>query len=112
MTFEQQQLLQATLEKQKAQLMDRIDQQKQATETVELDQSRQGRLSRMDALQQQAMAKATLNRLKNQLKQVNTTLSQLTDSDFGYCQQCGEAIEWDRLKINPTLTVCFECMNE
>ena len=42
----------------------------QAAQTVELDQTRVGRLSRMDAMQAQAISIATNNRRKTELRQM------------------------------------------
>lgn len=80
-----------------------------AAETVELDQTRQGRLSRMDALQGQAMSLAALNRRKTELKNIDQALERIENDDYGYCQECGEEIAVQRLEFNPTVTHCIHC---
>jgi len=80
-----------------------------ATDTVELDQTRQGRLSRMDALQGQQMSIATLNRRNQELKNIELVLKRLDEDDFGYCQLCDKEISRKRLEIDPTLTCCIHC---
>ncbi len=80
-----------------------------ATATVELDQTRVGRLSRMDAMQSQAMSLETCRRRDLQLKQIAAALRRLDDDDYGYCQECGKAIAEQRLQINPTATLCIAC---
>lgn len=80
-----------------------------ATETVELDQTRQGRLSRMDALQGQAMSIATANRRKLELKSIERALSKIDNGEYGYCELCDAEIPVRRLEINPTVTHCIDC---
>jgi DnaK suppressor protein len=76
---------------------------------VELDQSRVGRLSRMDALQGQAMAQETVRRRKNELARIEAALQRLSDGDYGYCLKCDEEISDKRLALDPSTTLCIEC---
>jgi DnaK suppressor protein len=80
-----------------------------ASQTVELDQSRQGRLSRMDALQAQQLALETQRRQQRRLQAVDGALSRLSKGDFGVCFQCGERIALPRLQFDPTVTRCINC---
>ena len=77
--------------------------------TVMLDQSSVGRLSRMDAMQRQAMAEATHRRRNARKGRIEATLARLNDGEFGYCQDCGEAIAVERLKLDPTVANCVGC---
>ena len=76
---------------------------------VELDQTRVGRLSRMDALQRQAMAQATDERRRLELLRIEAALKRIKTEDFGFCAVCGEPIEERRLALDPTLATCVEC---
>lgn len=76
---------------------------------VELDQSRVGRLSRMDAMQQQAMAVAKLSTYKRQLRQVVAALGRLDNGDYGFCKVCDEPIPFARLQIRPETEYCLKC---
>ena len=76
---------------------------------VQLDQQSVGRLSRMDALQVQAMAKAEQVRRDTRLRQVNAALKRLDDGAFGDCLKCGEIIENKRLHADPAATLCIVC---
>ncbi|WP_169543136.1 TraR/DksA family transcriptional regulator [Sneathiella aquimaris] len=76
---------------------------------VELDQSRVGRLSRMDALQNQAMAQDTVRRRKNEITRIDAALKRLADGDYGYCVTCDEEISEKRLSLDPSTPVCIEC---
>lgn len=82
---------------------------KEAGSTVELDQTRTGRLSRMDALQGQAMAKAGQARAELELKRITAALARIRDGSYGECLECGEVIAEKRLEANPTVTLCIRC---
>ncbi len=82
---------------------------KESSRTVELDQSKIGRLSRMDALQQQAMAKATDERADIELSQIEGALGRIKAGEYGYCIKCGEDIAEGRLRVNPGVLTCIEC---
>lgn len=77
--------------------------------TVELDQQAVGRLSRMDALQNQAMAKATGARRKTERARLQAALARMDDGEFGYCEDCGEDIAPGRLRLDPAATRCVDC---
>lgn len=77
--------------------------------TVELDQTSVGRLSRMDALQGQAMAKATNARRGQRKLRITAALDRMDDGEFGYCLECGEAIAPARLDLDPTVPTCIGC---
>ena len=77
--------------------------------TVELDQSRVGRLSRMDALQGQAMNNAIAARRRQKLVAIEAALDRLNEEEFGYCVLCGDEIALKRLELDPTVAVCSSC---
>lgn len=93
-------------------LREAVQTDKDATRPVELDQTRQGRLSRMDAMQAQQMAQAVARRREQQLRRVDGALKRIDSGDFGYCFRCGEAISAKRLDADPTITRCMDCMEE
>ena len=78
---------------------------------VKLDQRAVGRLSRMDALQSQAMAKATGSQRAAQRVGLKAALLRLEDGDYGSCLDCGEEIALARLKLNPAVQTCITCAN-
>lgn len=78
---------------------------------VDLD-SPIGRLSRVDALQQQAMAKAKTAGLKRRLQQVEAALQAMRSGRYGECRMCEEPIDYARLKARPEAPLCFECQSE
>jgi len=82
---------------------------KEAADTVELDQSRQGRLSRMDALQGQAMSQALNQRREIELRKISSALQRVESGDYGYCVKCGEEIAPKRLDLDPATPLCVAC---
>ncbi len=79
---------------------------------VELDQSKVGRLSRMDAMQAQAMAKASSQRREQMLRQIEAALKRIDDDEYGYCKECDEPINPKRLEFDPTSVLCIECASK
>ena len=84
----------------------------QASEVVELDQTTVGRLSRMDAMQAQAMSVEVDQRRKLELQRIKRSLKHIEEGDYGTCQNCGEMINPLRLKSSLTVTLCIECASE
>ena len=78
--------------------------------TVELDQQAVGRLSRMDALQSQAMAQAQARRRQVERQRIRAALLRLAEGEYGWCIDCGEAIAPARLAADPAVPKCAECM--
>lgn len=76
---------------------------------VELDQNKVGRLSRMDAIQVQAMAEAIEKRRQFELKRIETALGRLNQGEYGYCLTCGDEIELKRLELDPAASQCTGC---
>ncbi|MFO7857869.1 MAG: TraR/DksA family transcriptional regulator [Ectothiorhodospiraceae bacterium] len=77
--------------------------------TVTLDQTRVGRLSRMDALQGQAMAQAVSARARERMQRINAALRRLDSGDHGYCVHCDEPIGAGRLEADPATASCLAC---
>lgn len=97
-----------------AQLTDILQDSSDLAGTVELDQSRMGRVSRIDAIQQQKMAQAALARHKIRLERVEATIERYEDDpeEYGICPECDEDIAFKRLKATPDAIFCIECAEE
>ena len=80
-----------------------------AAKTVELDQACTGRLTRMDALQAQAMSIDAQRRRVLELQLIDAALQRLTQGEYGYCLDCGEVIAIKRLQHNPAVVLCINC---
>lgn len=76
---------------------------------VTLDQQAVGRLSRMDALQSQAMAKAGQARRDGEVKKLRAALARIDEGEFGYCEDCGGEIALKRLEFDPGAALCISC---
>ncbi len=81
----------------------------EARRPVELDQAAVGRLSRMDAMQVQAMAKAVGARRQGRAQRIEATLRRLDEGDYGFCTVCGDEIPLKRLKLDLTVERCVGC---
>lgn len=81
----------------------------EAAATVQLDQSKVGRLSRMDAMQQQAMVKATRRKMRLRLEQCRAAAAAMKAGDYGYCKKCDEPIGFRRLSARPESPFCIAC---
>jgi DnaK suppressor protein len=80
-----------------------------ARKPVQLDQTSVGRLSRMDAMQGQAMQLETERRRAIEQQRIEAALLRIRDGDFGYCTECGEDIALKRLEYDPTVPTCIDC---
>lgn len=83
-----------------------------ASATVMLDQSSVGRLSRMDALQQQAMASGIRERLLQRRLKLKAALDRIDAGRYGICCQCEGQLEQARLEQDPAAVFCAACMTE
>ena len=93
-----------------------MDQLKYLSETakdsrapVALDQQSVGRLSRMDAMQQQSMELATEERRQQRLAALAAALRRVKSGDYGYCMKCDDKIAAGRLAVDPAVTLCIDC---
>ena len=100
------------LQKLRAELLELAESGDESAAVVELDQTKVGRLSRMDAMQAQAMAKASLERRQQMLRQIDAALLRLDNDEYGYCRECDEPINPKRLEFDPTAVLCIECASK
>ena len=80
-----------------------------STKPVELDQTMVGRLSRMDAMQQQQMALASERRRHQELQKIELAFKRIEEDEYGYCIKCDEEIAEKRLEFDPTILTCIGC---
>jgi len=84
----------------------------QSAQTVMLDQSAVGRVSRGDALQQQEMAKARERRLDLRRRKLEAALNRVALGQYGFCCQCEAEIDAARLASDPAAVFCLDCLDE
>ena len=85
---------------------------KEAAQIVELDQTSVGRVSRMDAMQIQAMAVAANQRRQLELQKIGVALKRIDSEDYGYCLECDKEIAEPRLKLDPATSLCIKCASK
>ncbi|HEY5602152.1 MAG TPA: TraR/DksA C4-type zinc finger protein [Gammaproteobacteria bacterium] len=112
MTADELQAFKTKLLERKAQLLAIAQSADDAAATVELDQTRQGRLSRMDALQGQAVAIAAKNRRNQEVSRIEQALQRIEKDDYGYCQRCDNEIAAQRLEFDMSALFCKRCAEE
>ncbi|HSG30883.1 MAG TPA: TraR/DksA C4-type zinc finger protein [Thermodesulfobacteriota bacterium] len=93
----------------KSELLKEGEAGQEATKTVELDQSKVGRLSRMDAMQSQAIAVESQRRREIRIQRIDAALKRIDEDDFGYCTHCGLEIDPKRLEFDPSALLCIDC---
>jgi DnaK suppressor protein len=76
---------------------------------VELDQQSVGRVSRIDAMQMQAMSQAVQRRRAARRVAIRQALRLIAEGEFGFCVECGEPIATGRLEVDPTFAACVQC---
>ncbi len=99
----------ALLEARREELKALIHEAEGGTQPVALDQQSVGRLSRMDAMQVQAMAQASQRQRRQELRAIDAALERLANGEYGECVRCGEDIAPKRLTLNPTVQTCIHC---
>lgn len=99
----------AALETRRADLQDLAASSADGRATVELDQTRVGRLSRMDALQGQQMALETERRRKAELQRIAAAFARIKDGEYGWCLKCGDSVGKQRLDVDPSTATCVTC---
>lgn len=83
-----------------------------STRPVALDQQMVGRVSRIDAIQQQQMAQAGRGALEQRLRQVRAARRRLAEDDYGFCEACDRPIGYARLKVRPEAALCVSCQEQ
>lgn len=52
------------------------------------------------------------DRERKLLKKVDEALERIESKKFGICEECGEGISMNRLKVRPVATLCIACKEE
>jgi DnaK suppressor protein len=85
-----------------------LDASREDAKPVDLDEPI-GRLTRMDAMQQQNMTKASRRSLEARLKQIAGALATVEAGDYGLCARCDDPIGYPRLRARPESRLCVRC---
>ena len=68
-----------------------------------------GRLTYMDAYQQQQVALHAQRKLKSQVAAIRSALQRVQKGTYGICEGCGRAIPPERLEFMPEAAFCVNC---
>ena len=101
--------IEARLRARRAELVEAASAHEEDRHPVQLDQTRIGRLSRMDAVQDQAMAIEIERRREVEMARIDAALERLAEGEYGSCVTCGEAVEPQRLELDPATPLCLAC---
>ncbi len=112
LTQEQLEELTQNLQSLRDTLQQQLAQSSESAQAVTLDQQAFGRVSRIDAIQQQSMAKAGKAQCEQQLRQVFRALADVDSGDYGFCRSCDNPIGYKRLKIRPETPLCLICQTK
>lgn len=82
-----------------------------ATRPVTLDQQSVGRVSRIDAIQQQQMAIANQQQARQLLKRIELAIQRIEAGEYGACTHCGEPITFARMQAQPFASLCIGCQS-
>lgn len=104
--------LRARLLVEQRETVEAIQQAQQSATPVELDQSSVGRVSRIDALQQQALAQGLMERMVIRRRKIEAALARLDSCTYGLCCACQSDLEPERLNADPAAVFCQECAAE
>lgn len=94
-----------------AQLEAALDEASRSARPVRLDQQSVGRVSRVDAIQQQQMAAAGKRSIRLRLQQARAALGRLRSGEYGLCRACDEPIGYRRLAARPESPLCLRCQS-
>jgi DnaK suppressor protein len=103
--------LRELLTRQQRELNALLDSAQTDTRPVALDQQAVGRVSRIDAIQQQQMALASQQQAAAQLRLGEQALQRIDSGDYGECKDCGETIAFARLQAQPNTSLCIDCQS-
>ena len=90
------------------QLSQQIDLTSESARPVDLE-APIGRLSRMDAMQNQQMAKANQESAAQRIERVRAAIQAFADGSYAFCATCQRPIGYARLKAIPETTICVDC---
>ena len=103
--------LRGLLEARRRELEAQLASSEDDTKPVTLDQQSVGRVSRIDAIQQQQMAIAGQQQASRLLRRVELSLQRIDNGEYGFCLQCAEPIAFARLQVQPFASLCIECQS-
>jgi DnaK suppressor protein len=102
--------LRGALDGLKSELSEQLEGLASGVKPVDLDEPI-GRLSRMDAMQQQKMAEASRRAARQRYDRVLAAIAAWERDEYGECLGCEEAIGYKRLSARPETALCLSCQS-
>lgn len=101
--------LRTELERELARIDRSMEASREAAKPVELDQTSVGRLSRMDAIQNQQLSADLHSRQESRQALIVDALDRMEKGTYGNCMRCGRPIPFGRLLVFPEARSCAAC---
>ncbi len=101
--------LRTELERELARIVRSMQTSRDAARPVQLDQTSVGRLSRMDAIQNQHMSADLHSRQEARHALIVDALDRIAQGTYGRCLRCGTNIPFGRLIVFPEARTCAAC---
>jgi DnaK suppressor protein len=102
--------LKLALDRLRTELETQIEGLRAGIKPVDLDEPI-GRLSRMDAMQQQKMAEASRRAARQRYDRVIAASAAWERDEYGVCLGCEEPIGYKRLSAKPETALCLQCQS-
>jgi DnaK suppressor protein len=109
MTKEERAQLATIIKIEQEKLTKKVQELKELTGSVTPDDAI-GRISRMDAIHNNSIVKASISNIENRLDQLNMAVRMIDEPDFGICTKCHVEIPFERLRLRPEIRLCANCM--
>ena len=99
---------QIMLEQLKVEIKNYLQKSEDSAAAVEPDKGL-GRLSRMEAMQDQQMALELRRRQEQQLQRITNAFKRMDQGRYGLCGKCKQPIAEERLELAPDVVLCVKC---
>lgn len=109
MTKEEREQLKNIIQSELEKLTKKVKELKELTGSVTPDDAI-GRISRMDAINNNSIVEASIRNLENRLDQLSMAIRMTDEANFGICIKCHQSIPFERLKLRPEIRLCADCM--
>ena len=99
------------LEEERARIAERIGQLSQQDPFSDPDRVNDNAASDLEASEESSHDRfaALVSELKEKLLSIDGALGRIKNDTYGFCTNCGNMIDTDRLAVLPTATLCLGC---
>ena len=98
------------LEKDRVEILDKLqNRRKLIQESLKTEENKRSRAENFSARE---LARTMIAKLTTQLDKVENAIRRIEESEYDYCEKCGNQISSERLRILPTTILCKSCAAE